>query len=177
MGSETMTEMPATPPPVPVKTALILLPVILLLLVGYIAICVVLGLTMAMFAGFLLLFHWAGVRHSAPAQFLPSLFGALAGTGLAWLLAIAPPLGMPLYVVAIALICVALFVDMVRWMPMVINTSFMLFLTIGTALPVAEKGNFPDIFAALLLGAAYFGGIILGLGWLASRRSLAKVEL
>ncbi|HPU16786.1 MAG TPA: hypothetical protein PK808_11920 [Polymorphobacter sp.] len=167
-----MTETPAVPPPAPVKTALKMVVVIPVLLIAYIMICGALGLT-TMYTGFFFVLYWGAVRHAAPDQFLPALVGSIAGLGLAWLATLMAPQGTPGLIVVIGLILLALFLDMVRWVPLVFNTAFMLFLTVGGIPPVAEKGNFGEMILTLLVAAGFFGGIIAGYRWVQARRAPA----
>lgn len=165
-----MSDTPIEPPPPTARRALLMLPAIVTVVVGFIALCGVLGLK-SPFVGFFFAIYWAGIRHAAWPEFLPALIGGLAGLATAWAVHLAVPQGMPMLAGVIALILVAIFLDLVRWVPMVVNTSFMIFLTLAAAPPVMMQADFGGMAIALLLAAAYFGAIIRAVSWYQARRN------
>lgn len=168
-------ETSATPPP-SVGKALIMLPIIAALIAGYIAIGGLLGIE-ALFAGFFFLLYWAGIRHGDPREFAPTLIGALGGLALAWLLHMLPAsFGAPGIVAGLLLVVAAVYAQIRHSWPLMINLAFMLFLTLGTATPVAKEADFIGMGFAILLSAAYFGGALFLVARLRRGRTAAVAE-
>lgn len=167
-------EMPAVQPPSAART-LALLPVIVVLITGYIAVGTVLGIAASLFAGFFFLVYWLAMKQGAPKEFAPTLLGGLGGLGLAWVIHTLPAsFGMPGQIVGTVLLLAAIYVQIRDLWPLVINLPFMLFMTLGLVPQVAEQADFVGMGFAVIFAAAYFGGAqYLGVR-LARRAATAK---
>ncbi|MCX7162155.1 MAG: hypothetical protein WCI19_16120 [Betaproteobacteria bacterium] len=120
---------------------------------------------------FLFLLYWAGINHSSMAMLPSTICGAVCGLLLAYALQQLPLLmGNAGLGVFLGLILAAVFCQIVGWLPLLINMSCMLFLTVGT-IPLIQAGfKLPGLLMALAAGIVYFGGIIwLGTAWQARR--------
>ena len=133
---------------------------IAVLVAAYMAMGAVLKIT-PLFAGYFFLLYWVGIKHAAPKEFAPTLLGALAGLALAWLLHVVPiAFGTAGMISVIALVVAAIYVQIRNSLPLIINLSFMLFMTLGTVPPVAGEGDFLGMALAVLLAAGFFGGML-----------------
>lgn len=121
-----------------------------------------------LFAGFLFALYWTAIKHADFKEFMPSLIGGLGGLALAAALHHLPQIyGTPGLVAALAAIVVAIFVQIRNSAPLLVNAAFMLYLTVGTIPAVGAMENYPGMAFALVVGAAYCGGLI----WLMGRLS------
>lgn len=173
--AHTDTAAPASEAPRPtLGMGLVIWLAIILVIAGFIAIGTVLKLA-PLYAGFLFVWYWASFDKGALPALPTTLLGACGGVATAGLLQYgalnaAPAIGLA----ALLLILVALLCTIMGWLPFLFNTAFMLFLTATTA-PLLQSGeNFRDVVLAVLLGAAYFGGVaFIGTRLIAGRRPAA----
>ncbi len=146
---------------------------VVLLIAGFIALGLLLGLT-PLYAGFLLLWYWGSVDMVARKALAPLLIGACGGTATAWLLqygavhgglaGVAPVLG---------LIVAAIYFQLRGWLPLLINRPYMLYLTVMAA-PLLQAGeSFAHVMASIALATLYFGGIVTLGQIIAARRAAA----
>jgi hypothetical protein len=145
-----------------------------LMLLGLIATSIVafeyLGLSFlgvkSFFASFTLLWYWSTVEKAQFKGLVPSVVGALVGVGLAWQMQIclAQFGGTNGLLIGIVPILVALFVVIMNWLPIALNGSAMLFLTIlGAPAFLVAKPDFTELAKAIVLGAVFFAAVV----WLA----------
>lgn len=145
---------------------------LLIAVAGFIALAGVLAIV-PLYGGFTMLWYWATVDkldfRMAPA----SIIGAIAGTGSAWALQQAGALHSDLGTgVLVAGILLAVLLQILQRATLVINSSFMLFLTICGA-PALQLGeDFRQVIASILLGAVYFGVIVWLLNTVLRRRRI-----
>ena len=126
----------------------------------------------SLFAGFLFAFYWSGVQHGNPQDLPASVLGALGGLFVAYLLHALPPLlGGGGLAIALGLILLAIYCLVMGWVPVLVNNSFMLFLTVGTIPVVSALNAFLDMGAAVLLAAALLGGLLLVAGVITRNRA------
>ena len=119
-----------------------------------------------LFAGFLFALYWTAIKHADMKEFAPSLIGALGGLALAAALHHLPQMyGTPGLAAALAGVILAIFVQIRNSAPLLVNASFMLFLTVGTIPAVGALEDYPGLALALVVGAAYCGGLV----WLMGR--------
>lgn len=163
---------PAIAPLNPKQAALVLI-ALFVALSGYVAIGIQLGLT-ALFAGSLLLFFWAGIEHFKLNALLPTLLGSLGGISNGALFAIlAPSLGEALAVVAGVLVLLgAIYCLLLNWLPHIFNQAYMLMLTISLAPPIMTEGSFVAMGVAAVYSAAFWGGLMLLISSVRSRRAV-----
>ncbi len=118
------------------------------------------------FASFTLLWYWATVENAQFNKLPHSLLGALVGVALAWesglcVAKFGPVNGLILGLVPIV---IALFIVIMNWVPIAINGSAMLFLTVLGAPAFAKAPiNYIELTEAIVLGAIYFAIVV----WLA----------
>lgn len=155
---------PEAAPMTPLKGLLVLLAIIVVI-GAFVALCLALDIHQ-MWAAFLFLLYWAGIEHVAFDKLLPCLMGAVGGLLLAWSEQLLPGLlgemgGLAFF----GLILVAVYCQVMGWVSVLVNLTFMLFLTVGT-MPAVQKGlDFPEAFMAIGLGCIYFAG----LAWIGTR--------
>jgi hypothetical protein len=118
--------------------------------------------------GFFFLLYWSGVDQANRARLLPDALGALVGLGLASalyaLLHGSDPATGGLIFLAISI--VLMFVSIMNWLPMLINLSTWLILTVGAYPVVLEKGDFFEMAKGLAFGIVYFSVIVSALMFL-----------
>jgi hypothetical protein len=152
-----------TPPPVklsPFNGFLILLLVVVSLVVWIILGTKFLGI-MSFFASFLFLWYWTSVEHVDFKQWPQSFLGAFAGLVLAWQSHALPVhYGTTGLIVGLLVIVAALYVQIMNWVPMLLNRSAMLFLTVFAAPALLDKLDFVEAATAIGLGAVFFAGVV-----------------
>lgn len=148
----------AAPPPSTGMAAAITLAAIILI-AGFIALGTALHLQ-PLYAGFTLLWFWTSVDASDLKKLPAAVIGALAGTGVAYMVQTGAATGNAgLALAALGIIIVALFLLIAQRLPLIFNPSFMLFVTVMNA-PLIQAGeNFQNVFASIALATLYFGGI------------------
>lgn len=163
--------MDHTPPAPSVGTAAAVTIGLVIAIAGFIALGTALGLE-PLYGGFTLLWYHATVDKLDMRIAPPAVTGALAGSGTAWALQAATVAGdTTMALVVLGVIVAALFVQVLQRLTLVINGSFMLFLTVGCA-PLLQKGeDFREVIAAILLGGAYFGTILGCIVWITARKT------
>jgi hypothetical protein len=112
------------------------------------------------FCSYLLLWHWATVEKAEFTGLPASLIGALAGLALAWQSSyLTARFGMPNgLVMGLIPVIIALFIVIMNWLPMVFNSSTMLFVTVLGA-PLA-KTDFLKLGEAAVIGAIFFAAAV-----------------
>ena len=158
----------------PAKAAGVLFGLVVVLAV-YVYLAHVLGL-IALFAGNLVLFYWAGIDHlklqALPAVVVGSLGGILNGA----LFALLPPLiGEGLGALAALLVLLAaIYFLILQWLPLVFNNAYMLFLNVALIPAVLGEGRFIEMSVAVLFSAAFWGGVVFVGRRVASSRAAHK---
>ena len=168
MQSEANTAAPAAPAPAQAVAGVIITVVV-------VALKLVIGTTLripALCMVFLFATYWGSIRHLALADWMPSAVGGLAGIGLAWLLHVLPAAhGLPGVLLALAPTLVAIYFLIRRKLALLINPSFLLFLTVATIPSQATTVSHAGMAMGMLFGAAYAGGLTLLVQRLAARRT------
>lgn len=124
-----------------------------------------------LYAGFAFSLYFGGIKHSDPQEFPAALIGALGGLLTAALLHVLPEhFGSAGLAAALLAILVAVYALLMGWVPILINYSFMLMLTIATIPTVKEEANFIGMACSILLAAALMGALVLP-GVLAARKT------
>lgn len=155
--SSDTTETPL--PMTPVKGLLVLLGIIVVV-AGFIALNIALGVH-EFWAGFLFLLYWAGIEHVAWDKLIPCVVGAVVGLTMAWLLFALPGwFGETGGYVFLGLILVLVYCQVMGWLSVAINLTTMLYLTAGTIPAVQEGVKFDQAFISLSLAFAYFIGLV-----------------
>jgi hypothetical protein len=137
---------------------------IFLLVVGAIIGWLVLGSqigVVSFFASFLFLWYWAAVEAADFKQWPQALIGALVGLGLAWQSYYLPThFGTGGMATGIAILLVAIYVQIMNWVPMAINRSTMLYLTVLGAPALLNKLDVAETGLAIVGGAIFFAGVV-----------------
>lgn len=156
-----MTDESQPPAPPAPLAGLVITVIVVLALAGWIALgLTLLGIT-SFFASFLFFWYWAAVEQADMKQWPQSVLGAFVGLGLAWQSHWLPAqFGTPGLIAGLVVIVVALYIQIVNWVPIAINRSAMLFLTVLAAPILLEKLDPLEMAKAIGLGALYFGAIV-----------------
>ena len=165
--------------PVPAASAmpplkgLMILGVVVVLIVAFVLLMLVFG-NQDPWAGFLFLTYWAG-REDMKLDKLPICAGgALFGLFMAYLLQALPPqLGMAGLGIALVVIVLAIYCQIMGWFHTLVNVMTMLFLTVGAVPHIQKTGNFAAIALSLVLGIAFFGGLAWLLAQLGKKSAAA----
>lgn len=147
-------------PPTPIGGLVITL-VAIIAIAGWIFLGLkLLGIT-SFFASFLFFWYWAAVEEADLKQWLQSVLGALVGLALAWQSHwLAAQFGTQGLIASLIVIVVAVYLQIMNWVPIAINRSAMLFLTVLAAPLILEKLEPVETMKAIGLSALYFGAIV-----------------
>lgn len=128
------------------------------------------GVSDFMFAGFLFILYWMGLKGGAPGEYLPALAGSLGGLSLAFLMSLLPSaLGTPGAVlggIGLALSVYLLIRGQASW---IANNAFMIMLTVASSIAFKTQGDYAAAAIAICLSAAYVGGIVFLGTYIATR--------
>ena len=123
-------------------------------------------------AAFLFLLCWTMVEKGSIENFPRALIGALVGASAGALFALLPLwLGETGAIAFLGVVLVLTYMLIMGWLPIAVNTTTMIFLTVGTIPHVASGADIPDVFTAIALGAVYFGAIGLIGAQISKRRA------
>jgi hypothetical protein len=121
-----------------------------------------LGILNHLFAGYLFAIYWGGIKGSAAKEFLPAIFGSIAGLAVAYLGSQLPQLVGPVgHWIALSLILIALYALLLQFLPLIINNAMMIFLTLGTPPLFRQSSDYIDSGVAILMVAFALGGMDL----------------
>ncbi len=156
--SHSQTASAASPAqPITLVSGLMLLALVIVTVAGWIALGGLLLGVKSFFASFLFLWYWAAVEKAEFDRLAPALIGAMVGVALAWqtrfLTTHDPQHGL---ILALVVICIALFVQIMDWAPLAVNAATMLFLTVLGAPALLGAADFVELTKAVVLGAAFF---------------------
>lgn len=114
--------------------------------------------------------YWGAVEHLQREKLLPAIVGSLLGLSLAYAMYGLPPmLGGSGWPIAIGAVLVAIYCQVMGWLPIAINAATMLFLTVGTIPAVQAHADLEGAFAGLVLGILFMAVIVMGGGWAAQK--------
>jgi hypothetical protein len=171
MTDTTTAAAEVAPPPGPVA-GLVILGVVLALIVAWI----VLGLQVlhihdtALVGGFLMLWYWANNEQLQFKRLPAAIIGALVGIGLGWFLVYgAVTYGTNGLIAGLLLLVFALYLDIIKAVPLVVNTSSMLYVTIAAAPLVQLHVDWMELVISTVVGGVFFGLVVEGLQRLAAR--------
>ena len=153
--------------------------IILVALVPLVGCLVVLGQMIGvaefLFAGFLFVLYWTGIKRMASQEFAPGLVGSLGGLGLAYLIHTLPAhLGFFGGVLAGAALALSIYLLIRGQASMLINYAFMLLLTVATSVAFKDDSHYAAAAASILLAGAYTGALALIGKTISSRSSKAQ---
>jgi hypothetical protein len=168
-----MTEAAATPaeaPPPGKLAALAILTVVVVLIVAWILIATRFIADTSLVGGFMLLWYWAACEKLEISRLPAALIGGVVGIGLAWFLVWgATHYGAAGLAAALGLLLLTLYLDILRAVPLVVNTSTTLFLTLAAAPLVQLHVHWGELVLSTVAGGLFFAGAVEGLKRLAAR--------
>ena len=171
MTDATTAAAEVAPPPGPVA-GLVILGVVLALIVAWI----VVGLQVlnihdtALVGGFLMLWYWANNEQLQFKRLPAAIIGALVGIGLGWFLIYGTvTYGTNGLIAGLLLLVFALYLDIIKAVPLVVNTSSMLYVTIAAAPLVQLHVDWMELVISTVVGGVFFGLVVEGLQRLAAR--------
>ena len=151
-------QKPAPPTPM---VGLIITIVVIAVIAGWIFIGLKLLGISSFFASFLFFWYWAAVEEADLKQWPQSALGALVGLALAWQSHwLAGEFGTQGLIAGLIVIVIAVYIQIMNWVPLAINRSAMLFLTVLAAPIILDKLDPVEMSKAIALSALYFGGIV-----------------
>jgi hypothetical protein len=167
-----MTDAPDhAPPPFSALTGAIIVIVGIACIILWMLLGSMIGIT-SYFAGLTFFWYWAAVEQLDFKQIPQSLIGALVGLFLAWLAYYLPlHYGTAGTVIGLTLIIVAIYVQLMNWVPLAINRSAMLFLTFMGAPALLVGLDVIETGGAILFAALFFCGLIKLVFTIGARRS------
>lgn len=170
MNEQTSQATEANPPPPGPLAALAITLVVVIGIVLWLVLSAKFVSPPSLFGAFLMLWYWAAVEQLSPSRLPASLLGALVGIGLAWFLLYATVnLGGLGVVAAILALMLAIFLDVRRAVPLVVNPATMLYLTIAAAPLIQLKVNWIELCISTVVGGLFFAGFVEGVKRLAAR--------
>ena len=169
--AETPPATTVAPPPGPLAGLAILI-IVLVLIVAWMAI----GLQVlhlrdtSLIGGFLMLWYWANNEQLQFNRLPAAIIGAVVGIGLGWALVYgAVNYGTTGLIAALLLLILALYLDIIKAVPLVVNTSTMLYVTIAAAPLVQLHVDWLELVLSTVIGGLFFGLAVEGLQRLAAR--------
>jgi len=164
------------PPPGPIA-GLGILGIVLALIVAWI----VVGLQVlhihdtALVGGFLMLWYWANNEQLQFKRLPAAIIGALVGIFLGWFLVYGTlTYGNTGLIVGLVLLVLALYLDIIKAVPLAVNTSTMLYVTIAAAPLVQLHVDWMELVLSTVVGGVFFGLVVEGLQRLAARFASAS---
>ena len=144
------------------KMALLTLAALVPLIGALMALSKAAGIAEFMFVGFVFTVYWLGMKGMKAAEFTPALLGSLCGVLLAAILKLLPAaLGRPGLLLAGLALAVSLFFLIQKRAQILLNSAFTLMLTICTCTAFRTRSDFVAAGEAILVAAAYSGGLVL----------------
>lgn len=141
--------------------ALMMVPVVLAIIVTFIALNAVVG-SAEVYAGFFFVLYWLGIQGGAFKDLPAAVAGSFLGLALAF--------GMHMLVARygatngalafVGLFVPVLFCQLAGYLPLLINNATMLMLTAATISHVQAAAKFPAMFISLGLAVLFFGGLM-----------------
>lgn len=160
MSEEASPQGAIAPPPGPVAAIGITIVVVIGIVLWIVASNGFIAPT-SLFGGFLMLWYWAAVEQLSLARLPASILGALVGIGLAWLLLYAATTygGAGLAGAVLALVA-AIYLDVRRQVPLLVNPATMLYVTVGAAPLVQLKVDWVELSLSTVVGGLFFAGFV-----------------
>lgn len=162
-------EAQTAPPPGPLA-GLAITAIVLVLIIAWIALALQFMADTSLVGGFLLLWYWANNEQLEISRLPAAIIGAVVGIGLGWFLVYgATHYGGAGMAASLVLLVLALYLDVIKALPMVVNTSTMLFVTLAAAPLVQLHVNWVELVLSTVIGGLFFGAVVEGLKRLAAK--------
>jgi hypothetical protein len=156
-------------PPGPIA-GLAILVIVLMLIVAWIFLGLQFLHDTSLVGGFLMLWYWANNEQLQFKRLPAAIIGAVVGIGLGWALVYgAVHYGTMGLTAAVLLLILALYLDIIKAVPMVVNTSSMLYVTLAAAPLVQLHVDWAELVLSTVIGGLFFGLVVEGLQRLAAR--------
>ncbi|MFO1256395.1 MAG: hypothetical protein U1E37_12130 [Sphingomonadaceae bacterium] len=158
----------ATPGPL---AGLAITAIVIVLIVAWIAIALgVLGMADKTLVGaFMFLWYWANNEQLQFNRLVPAMLGSLVGIGVAWFLLYGTQAGGIMALAALGTLILALYLDVIKAVPIAVNTATMLFVTLAAAPLIQLEVDWVELVKSTVLGGLFFAGAVFGLQKLAAR--------
>ena len=167
--AETPPATTVAPPPTPIA-GLAILVIVLVLIAAWIAIGLQFLQEASLVGGFLMLWYWANNEQLQFKRLPAAIIGAVVGIGLGWALVYGKVnYGIPGLTAAVLLLILALYLDIIKAVPLVVNTSTMLYVTIAAAPLVQLRVDWVELVLSTVIGGLFFGLAVEGLQRVAAR--------
>ncbi len=158
------------PPPPPPLAGVAVAAVVVAAIMGWVALGSLFLSETALFSGFMVLWYWAKVERLAMAQLPASVVGALVGIAVAWAMFYgATNYGGIGFLAGLALLIVAIYLDIIQILPLFFNASTMLFSIVAAAPLIQLRIDWVELCLATLGGGIFFGSFVAAVMWLAAR--------
>lgn len=165
-GSAAATTAPMTP-----AKGLLMLGNIIIFVAAFVALNFWIGIK-DFWAGFLFVLYWSSVEHLKVERLPHCIVGAATGLLVSFALQVLPQMyGPAAALIPVAAIFFMVYCQVMGWLPVVVNTATMLFLTVATMPALQAHGSFASIYAGLGMGIAFFVTLVVGGGKLAAKFS------
>lgn len=157
--------------------ALIMVPVVLALIIGFIVLSSAFGST-EFYAGFFFVLYWTGIQGGSFEALPATVAGAFFGLGMAYAMhLLVGSLGTANGSLAfLALLLPVLFCQLAGYLPLLVNNATMLLLTAATISHVQASANFPGMFISLALAVVFFGSLLWGVQQIKARTDARKAQ-
>lgn len=107
--------------------------------------------------GFLFVLYWSGVEHLKMEKLPHCIVGASLGLLVACALQTLPhTLGPMAVAIPLSAIILMVYCQVMGWLPVLVNTATMLFLTVATMPALQMHGNFISVFSGFGIGVTFF---------------------
>ena len=157
------------PPPGPIA-GLAILGIVLVLIIAWVVIGGLFLQPVSLFGGFLMLWYWANNEQLQFKRLPAAIIGAVVGIALGWFIVYGTvQFGTPGTIAAVLLLVLALYLDIIKAMPLVVNTSSMLYVTVAAAPLVQINVIWSELVLSTVVGGLFFGLAVEGLQRLAAR--------
>lgn len=171
---DTSTAPEVAPAPGPLA-GLAILVIVVVLLIAWMAIALQFMADTALVGGFMLLWFWANNGQLEIGRLPAALIGSVVGIGVAWLLVYAPThMGGAGLALGLGVLLLALYLDIIKAVPMIVNNATMLFVTLAAAPLVQLHVDWVQLLLSTVLGGLFFGIAVEGLKRLAARFAPAQ---
>ncbi len=167
--AETPPATTVAPPPGPLAGLAILI-IVLVLIAAWLAIGSLFLQQTSLIGGFLMLWYWANNEQLQIKRLPAAIIGAVVGIGLGWALVYGTVnYGTTGLIAALLLLILALYLDIIKAVPLVVNTSTMLYVTIAAAPLVQLHVDWVELVLSTVVGGLFFGLAVEGLQRLAAK--------
>jgi hypothetical protein len=153
--------------------------VVVIAIVGWVMVGTTFLSEASIFGGFLIFLYWAKFEHLNPRRLPNAILGALVGIGISWVTFYGETYyGGAGFAVGMALLVLAIYLDIIEAAPLVVNTSTMFFSIITAAPLVKLEVNWIELCTATVGGGLFFGGFLSVVMWVGTKvAKITKVEV